>query len=161
MNYYKMLGVSQNSKPEDIKRAYRRLVKECHPDINDTKEAAEATILLNEAYATLMDSSKRAQHDRELALFKTKYSSLPNETQDELREIAKYWDAIMKKRRIQCAKVGVLIKWSGTGVSLVTMVASNIIVPSTPLMVNVICLGAATGYTISAVKGMQRVRKMV
>ncbi len=62
-NYYQILGVSKNAKPEEIKRAYRKLAHQHHPDkagINGEIKFKE----INEAYQVLSDSQKRAQYDQ-------------------------------------------------------------------------------------------------
>ena len=64
-DYYKILGVEKNASDGDIKRAYKRLAKKYHPDLNpDNKEAEEMFKKVNEAYTILGDSEKRAQYDR-------------------------------------------------------------------------------------------------
>ncbi len=65
-DYYRILGVSRNASDEDIKRAYRRLAKQYHPDANPNNPAAETRFKeINEAYATLVDSAKRSRYDRQ------------------------------------------------------------------------------------------------
>jgi len=60
MDHYSTLGVDRNSSPEDIKRAYRKLASQHHPDKGgDTKKFQE----IEEAYRTLSDPDKRAQYD--------------------------------------------------------------------------------------------------
>ncbi|MFW5772875.1 MAG: DnaJ domain-containing protein, partial [Phototrophicaceae bacterium] len=62
-DYYRILGVSRNASDEDIKRAYRRLAKQYHPDANPNNPAAETRFKeINEAYATLVDSAKRSRY---------------------------------------------------------------------------------------------------
>ena len=55
--YYKTLGLPNQSDKKLVKRAYRRLAMKYHPDKNDDKKANEKFILINEAYAKIMDES--------------------------------------------------------------------------------------------------------
>ena len=60
-----MLGVSKNASDEEIKKAYRKKAKECHPDLHpDDKEAVERFKELNEANEVLSDPDKRARYDQ-------------------------------------------------------------------------------------------------
>ena len=61
-DYYKILGVPRNASREDIKRAYRRLAHQHHPDKQGGNEAKFKEI--NEAYQVLGDEKKRAQYDQ-------------------------------------------------------------------------------------------------
>lgn len=64
-DYYEVLGVDRNASDADIKRAFRKLAKKYHPDVNpDDKEAAEKFREVNEAYEVLSDSQKRARYDQ-------------------------------------------------------------------------------------------------
>ncbi|TBH20766.1 DnaJ C-terminal domain-containing protein [Thermus thermamylovorans] len=66
-DYYAILGVSREATQEEIKRAYRRLALQYHPDRNPgDKEAEERFKEINEAYAVLSDPERRAQYDRGL-----------------------------------------------------------------------------------------------
>lgn len=63
-DYYKILGVSKSTSPEEIKKAYRKLALKHHPDRNKGNTSAEAAFKdLNEAYAVLRDPEKRKQYD--------------------------------------------------------------------------------------------------
>ncbi|MCX8075902.1 MAG: DnaJ domain-containing protein [Aquificaceae bacterium] len=63
-DYYRILGVDKKASKEDIKRAYRRLAKEWHPDLNPDPEAKERFRDINEAYHILSDDEKRREYDR-------------------------------------------------------------------------------------------------
>lgn len=64
-DYYKILGVSKNASAEEIKKAYRKLARQYHPDVNPDNKAAEETFKdVNEAYEVLGDSQKREKYDQ-------------------------------------------------------------------------------------------------
>jgi len=64
-DYYEVLGVSHNADETELKKAYRKLAKQYHPDMNPNNKEAEAKFKeINEAYAVLSDPQKRQQYDR-------------------------------------------------------------------------------------------------
>lgn len=62
--YYDRLGVSKNASQDEIKRAYRKLSKKYHPDINKEAGAEDKYKEVQEAYETLSDEQKRAAYDQ-------------------------------------------------------------------------------------------------
>lgn len=69
-DYYKTLGVEKNASKDEITKAYRKLARKFHPDVQhgkteaEKKEAEEKFKEINEAYAVLSDKDKRAQYDQ-------------------------------------------------------------------------------------------------
>ncbi|MDX1992257.1 MAG: J domain-containing protein [bacterium] len=64
-DYYKTLGVAKDASDKDIKKAFRKLAKQYHPDANPNNPSAEAKFKeINEAYEVLGDTEKRAAYDR-------------------------------------------------------------------------------------------------
>lgn len=62
-DFYQTLGVGKGSTQDEIKKAYFKLAKEYHPDVNKAPEAKEKFATINEAYETLGDESKRRVYD--------------------------------------------------------------------------------------------------
>ncbi len=63
-DYYKTLGVDKNASDEEIKRAFRKLAKQYHPDVNKEAGAQEKFKEIGEAYSVLSDPNKRKQYDQ-------------------------------------------------------------------------------------------------
>jgi molecular chaperone DnaJ len=63
-DYYKILGIDKNASADDIKKAFRKMAQQCHPDKNPgNKQAEEKFKDINEAYQALSDADKRKQYD--------------------------------------------------------------------------------------------------
>jgi len=63
-DYYDVLGVSRDASQDEIRRAYRRLAREYHPDLNADPDAEERFKELGESYEVLSDPDKRGRYDR-------------------------------------------------------------------------------------------------
>lgn len=63
-DYYEVLGTSRTATDEELKKAYRRLARQYHPDVNKSPEAEARFKEINEAYEVLHDPEKRAAYDR-------------------------------------------------------------------------------------------------
>lgn len=62
-NYYDILGVKKGASDAEIKKKYRKLVRQYHPDVSDDPDADNKIAEINNAYETLRDKDKRAEYD--------------------------------------------------------------------------------------------------
>ena len=62
-NYYDILGVKKDASDADIKKKYRKLVRQYHPDVSDDPDADNKIAVINNAYETIRDKEKRAEYD--------------------------------------------------------------------------------------------------
>jgi molecular chaperone DnaJ len=68
-DFYKELGVSSDASADEIKRAYRKLARDLHPDTNSEPSAAERFKVVSEAHSVLSDPAKRKEYDETRRLF--------------------------------------------------------------------------------------------
>ncbi len=63
IDFYELLGIKKQATKEEIKEAYRKMVKKYHPDVNNSEEANKIIVSLNEAKEVLLDVEKRKEYD--------------------------------------------------------------------------------------------------
>lgn len=116
-NYYEILGVDRDIEGDEIKRAYRRLARTYHPDMNPGNKAAEERFKdINEAYEVLSDPDRRAQYDKfgnfwkqkgftgvnkAWDFFKTKSNSPAEEPEEDfskIRDFNEFFDTVLNNQ---------------------------------------------------------------
>ncbi len=105
-DFYSILKISENASQDDIRKAYRRLAKQCHPDINDSDDAHATFVLVNKAYEVLMDGKKRSDYDRSIKVASDPYYSYNRRVKEREEKDAKeaqkrYNDFLNKKEKIR------------------------------------------------------------
>lgn len=63
-DYYEVLGIERNANEDEIRRAFRKLARQYHPDVNKSPEAESQFKAINEAYEVLSDAQKRRAYDQ-------------------------------------------------------------------------------------------------
>ena len=63
-DYYEVLGVGRDASQEEIRKAYRKLARKYHPDVNKSPDAEEKFKEVKEAYEVLSDPQKKARYDQ-------------------------------------------------------------------------------------------------
>ena len=90
INYYELLGIEPTASKEEIKLAYKNMIKKWHPDINKDESAKNMSVMLNEAKTILLDDLKRQDYDEFLKTNKSKaYDNIKTHTSKNNMESSK------------------------------------------------------------------------
>ncbi|KAK9678798.1 hypothetical protein RND81_11G233700 [Saponaria officinalis] len=101
-SFYDVLGISAAASKDEIKAAYRRMARSCHPDVagkrvDDAKSAADAFIRVRDAYSILSDPNKRADYDRKLFFARpmtaARFSRMSTSSSSSFRVPRKNWES--------------------------------------------------------------------
>ena len=76
-DYYKILGVSKDASIDDIKKSYRKLSLQNHPDRNKSPQASENFAKINSAYEVLSDQRKKRQYDMQQSMGISGFPGMP------------------------------------------------------------------------------------
>lgn len=98
-NYYDVLGIVPDASQDDIKKAYRRLAKAYHPDVNREPGAAARFRKINEANQVLSQPDRRAQYDRIVLV-----QAMHTEHEQEKRDRYEQWRDAQPGSIVQNAK---------------------------------------------------------
>jgi hypothetical protein len=104
------LNISEDASEEDIRKAYRKLAKLHHPDVNKSPDAAAKFMLINTAYEVLIDRKKRIEYDQKIQVTKNPFYTYTHWVNEQkLRQEAevqrKYKEFLEKKERIRQSKM--------------------------------------------------------
>ncbi|KAG9139643.1 hypothetical protein Leryth_018273 [Lithospermum erythrorhizon] len=82
--FYDLLGVPIGASNEQLKSAYRKLARVCHPDVAPKDTSAEEFMNIHTAYSTLLDPEKRAEYDRRMVWSRRRFTVLRAEARRDL-----------------------------------------------------------------------------
>ncbi|MEM6829912.1 MAG: DnaJ domain-containing protein [Bacteroidota bacterium] len=101
MNHYEILGVTSDASPIEIKKAYRKLAKKYHPDVNPSRGSFDKIRLLNEAYEVLSDVEDRQLYDRVLQGEPATFTMEPEDPYEKHRSEYRHWKAKKEQSHLE------------------------------------------------------------
>ena len=119
-DYYDILGVEKNANKEDIKKAYRKLAMQYHPDVSDDPNSTEKFKLISVAYAVLSDDEERRIYDRqghsnmsEEEIFNNiNFDDILKDVFNFFESAEKFVDDMFKDHRSVCPKCSALLPYN-------------------------------------------------
>lgn len=134
-DYYALLGLSEDASEEEVRKAYRRLAKQLHPDVNPSKDANARFVLIQQAYEALIDQEKRFKYDQKtktttdpFIYYKQKLEALKARREEEDRK--RYQEFLKTRDKIKGSKFYYPYKISFYFGALILMVLSILILGS-------------------------------
>lgn len=115
-DHYRVLGIPRDASPQQVKKAYRDLVKECHPDRNGSPKASTLFQAVHAAYYTLRDTDRRKVYDDRLLNYRHVQQPPPVQPRPTVRRYATRDDGRMNR----FAFVGLHITGLSFGISLIS-----------------------------------------
>jgi hypothetical protein len=109
-DFYSLLDVSENASEEDIRKAYRRMAKQFHPDVNKSHDASARFVLINKAYEVLIDRQKRFVYDQKNNATTDPFHHYARWAQEqqakqEAESKRRYYNFLRKKEQIRASKM--------------------------------------------------------
>ena len=100
INYYKILGLENYASVADVKTAYKKLIKQYHPDVSSDPDAEEMTRYLNHAKEFLGNQASKENYDRQLKLaYLVEINRLKRQSKKSTASKNSYWDSLSVDQR--------------------------------------------------------------
>ncbi len=145
VNYYAVLDLSENATEDDIRKAYRRLAKKFHPDVNSSPDAQGRFVLIHKAYEVLIDRQQRFAYDQKFRTPKDSFQEYASWIQaqhkrQEEENRKHHQEFLRRKKQLKESKLYYPY--------MVLLYISTIVLVSISLLVLVVCAFAIVWYHV-------------